>query len=92
MVKECLVLKTNDVVTVVKFGNTLVQIPSIHSDAKTVRINFKNGKYFVVDENYKENIIDANYVERAKKNNSVKKTTIEDGVIQVEEDSMPDVV
>lgn len=55
MVKECTVLMTNDIVTVVRFGNIDVQLPSIKKNTKIVRVANENGKYFVVDETYKNN-------------------------------------
>lgn len=49
MVKECLVLLNNSVVTVIKYGDIKVQLPTIGKEAKTVFVKFENGRYFVVD-------------------------------------------
>lgn len=49
MIKECQVVLNNEAVTVVKFDDVEVQIPSIGKDAKTVCIKFDNGCYSVVD-------------------------------------------
>lgn len=54
MIKECNVLINNDVVTVVRFDGVDVQFPSIHRSAKTVRVCYSNGKYSIVDDDYKE--------------------------------------
>ena len=52
--KICRVLLNNEAVTVVDYDGTKVQIPAIHRDAKTVKVILKNGRYTVVDDNYKE--------------------------------------
>lgn len=76
MVKECLVILNNDAVTVVKYDDKNIQFPSIHKDAKKVFVNYENGKYSIVDEKYK-----AGSVEKPKKkNNTFKKTTIDENV------------
>lgn len=49
MVKECKVLINNEEVTVVKFGDTEVQFPSIKKNCSSVFVNFENGKYTIVD-------------------------------------------
>lgn len=48
MIKECKVISNNDAVTVVRFGDTDVQLPSIAKDAKTVNVEYNDGKYSVV--------------------------------------------
>lgn len=55
MVKECIVKINNDVVTVVTYGDIDVQFPSIHKDAKTLFIDYENGRYTIVDKDYKPN-------------------------------------
>lgn len=52
MIKECVVKTNNEAVTVVTYGNVDVQLPSIHRKAKTVFVNFEDGKYKVVNENH----------------------------------------
>ena len=49
MIKECEVKSNNDYCTVVKYGNTYVQLPSIKRDAKTVFVKYENDRYIVVD-------------------------------------------
>ena len=73
MVKECLVKLNNDVVTVVAFGDIDIQFPSIRKNAKTVFVNYEDGKYSIVDENFKTNRVDKN-----KRKDTYKKTTIEE--------------
>lgn len=55
MVKECIVKINNDVVTVVTYGDIDVQFPSIHKDAKTLFVDCENGRYTIVDKDYKPN-------------------------------------
>ena len=51
MIKQCNVILNNELVTVVRFGETNVQLPAIGKDAKSIYVCYENGKYFVVDEN-----------------------------------------
>lgn len=86
MVKECLVMLNNEAVTVARYGNTDIQFPSIHRDAKTVFVNCEDGKYSIVDKNYK-----SKSAEKSNRRKSTeKKTTIEENVkdIQVETDML----
>jgi len=60
MIKECQVILNNEAVSVVKFDDVEVQIPSVGKDTKTVCIKFDNGKYSVVDHTeseYEEEIL-----------------------------------
>lgn len=79
MVKECLVILNNEAVTVARYGNTDIQFPSIHRDAKTVFVNYEDGKYSIVDEKYK--------TESAEKSNrkkgTKKKTTNDESVEEI---------
>lgn len=75
MVKECPVILNNDAVTVVNFDGNEVQLPAINSDAKKVFILNKNGKYSVVDKDYKEA---SNEVIKPLKKKANKKTTFEE--------------
>lgn len=68
MVKECPVTINNDAVTVAKFGETSIQFPSIHREAKTVFVSYENGKYIIIDKPAEE----PNYVTKVTKN---RKTT-----------------
>lgn len=49
MIKECPITINNEAVTVAKFGETSVQFPSIHRDAKTVFVSYENDRYKIVD-------------------------------------------
>lgn len=77
MVKECLVVLNNDVVTVVKFDDVDIQFPSIQKEAQTVFVNYESGKYSIVDEHYKAESVD----KPKKKNDTIKKATINNDAI-----------
>lgn len=49
MTKECKVILNNDVVTVVKFDEKEVQLPSVHRNADTLFVKHENGLYSIVD-------------------------------------------
>lgn len=83
MIKECNVLINNDLVTVIRFGDIDVQLPSIHRNAKTVRVQYANGHYRVVSDDYKGPEQEAIPVKSKRK--SSKKTTIEKGAKSAEE-------
>lgn len=72
MVKECIVKLNNEVVTVVAYGDIDVQLPAIHREAKTLFVNCENGKYTVVDKDYKPKCA------TAEKKSTKKKTTNEE--------------
>lgn len=71
MIKECTVLLNNSAVTVVKFGEVEVQLPSIQRDAKKVFVKFENDRYTVVDK------LDEPEVQTKKKS---KKTIVENDI------------
>lgn len=73
MVKECKVFLNNQYVTVIKFNDTDVQLPSIKKEADTIFVKYENGKYSVVDklEPEKEEI----KTEIVPRRNKVRKTT-----------------
>lgn len=79
MVKECIVKLNNEVVTVVAYGDIDVQLPAIHKEAKTLFVSYENGKYTVVDKDYKPK--GASVIE---KKSTKKKTTIEEIEKEVE--------
>ncbi len=54
MVKECKVTINNDALTVVRFDDIDIQFPAINKNAATVKVLFKDGKYKVVPDDYKE--------------------------------------
>lgn len=72
MVKECIVKLNNDVVTVIAYGDVDVQLPAIHREAKTLFVNYEDGKYTVVDRDYKPKGVSV------EKKNAKKKTTNEE--------------
>ena len=71
MTKECTVLLNNSAVTVVKFGEVEVQLPSIQRDAKKVFVKFENDRYAVVDK------LDEPEIQTKKKS---KKTIVENDI------------
>ena len=71
MTKECTILLNNSAVTVVKFGEVEVQLPSIQRDAKKVFVKFENDRYAVVDK------LDEPEVQTKKKS---KKTIVENDI------------
>ena len=54
MVKECQVITNNDAVTVVRYGDTDIQFPAIGRKTASVKILFKDGKYKIVPDDFKE--------------------------------------
>lgn len=70
MVKECIVKLNNDAVTVATYDGIDVQFPSIRKDVKSVFVNYEDGKYTIVEKDYKP--------QSEKKQKGKKKTTKED--------------
>jgi len=54
MVKICKVLLNNEAVTVVKYDDVDVQLPSIHKNCSEIAVEHDNGTYWAVDENEKK--------------------------------------
>lgn len=79
MVKECLVTLNNEVVTVVKYGDVDVQLPAIGKEAKTIFVACENGKYSVVDKDYKPKGASVNEKKRTNK-----KTTVDEAAKELE--------
>lgn len=75
MIKNCNVLINNEAVTVIDYDGVKVQVPSIHREAKTVKVIVKDGKYIVVDDNYIEPVVKPTAKPKKK---TTKKTTLED--------------
>lgn len=48
MIKECQVILNNESVSVVKFDNTEVQLPSIGKDVKSLKVKCEDGRYSIV--------------------------------------------
>lgn len=74
MVKECPITLDNGVVTVVKFGDTFVQLPSVNAQSKTIFVKYENNKYTVVDKGTEVKTDDKEKVE-CEENQPNKKTT-----------------
>lgn len=77
MVQKCRVLLNNRAVTVIRFGETEVQLPSISRDAEYVNVQYADGRYTVVPDDYKEEPIEEKQVP-VKKKKAEKKTTKEE--------------
>lgn len=73
MVRECKVYLNNPYVTVVKFNDINIQLPSIKREADMIFVKYENGKYSVVDKLEPEN--KEIKTEIVPKRNKVKKTT-----------------
>lgn len=81
MVKKCKVTINNEYVTVIKFGEIEVQLPAIHRKAAYLNIEYKNGIYKALPDDYiepKNEEIKEKKVEQPKpKRKKTKKTTNE---------------
>lgn len=74
-IKECVVVKKNGCVAVVKYGDTYVQIPSKNVSGDTVFIAKENGNYRISDhDKYEEFCTDSDHI-KTKKKKGTKKTT-----------------
>lgn len=49
MIKECNITINNEEVTVVEFGDVKIQFPSIKKEAKSIFVEYDNGKYSIVE-------------------------------------------
>ena len=56
MVSKCKVVINNDAVTVFEFNGSRVQVPAIHKDKDFINVKYEDGKFIIVDENYKEDL------------------------------------
>ena len=72
MIKECPVVMSNDLITVVKFGDSEIQLPYSSIKDKTVYVKCENGIYSIVDG------FDKNYEEQPVDNHFYSVTTFED--------------
>lgn len=81
MVKKCKVTINNEYVTVIEFGENKVQLPSIRRKADYINVEYNNGIYKVLPDNYvepKSKDIKEEKVEQPKsKRKKAKKTTNE---------------
>lgn len=91
MIKNCNVLINNEAVTVIDYDGIQVQIPSIHKEAKSVKIVAKNGTYTVVDDNYiepeVESVQETATQSKSKKKTVTKKTTLDESADNTKTDS-----
>ena len=58
MTKECKVIMSNDLVTVVKYGESEIQLPYSSITNKTVNVKYENGTYSIVEDSDEENVSD----------------------------------
>ena len=79
MVQKCPVLLNNDAVTVISFNGTEVQLPSIKQALSSVNVLYKNGKYSIVSDDYKEDVEKVD-THNKYQNKYFKKTTNDDKV------------
>lgn len=82
MVKRCEVIKNNDAVTVVLFGETEIQFPSIHKNVKTVYVCSSKEGYHIVDAEVCEKHIE---IPKKKKSVAKKAQKIVEETTEVEE-------
>ena len=54
MIKDCYVKLNNEYVTVINYDGVDVQVPAIKREARTVKVIYKDGKYTVVGDDYRE--------------------------------------
>ena len=54
MVKRCQVVLNNDAVTVFRLDDIDIQVPAIKRKAEYVNVLYSDGRYVVVDDDYKE--------------------------------------
>lgn len=74
MVKECLVILNNAAVTVIRYDETEVQLPSIHRKADKVFVKYENGRYTIVEKpEPKADLEDKSVVESEEKEVIIKK-------------------
>ena len=73
MIKQCNVILNNELVTVVRFGENNIQLPSVGKDVKSIYVCHEDGKYFVVDETETRNNVEEQAVKLRKR--APKKTT-----------------
>ena len=91
MIKDCRVTLNNECVTVVNFEGIDVQLPSIGRKAEKIKVEYKDGKYTVLPDNYTEAVQEVEEVEISEteskpKKNRNKKTTNENANKQTAED------
>ncbi len=75
MVKQCNIILNNSAVTVVKYGDILVQLPAIGKDADSILVAYEGDKYFSVNEGYAEKEVRTETLVQPKKRAAKKTTT-----------------
>ena len=63
MIKNCRVTLNNECVTVVDFEGIDVQLPAIGRKADQIKVEYKDGKYTVLPDNYTEAVQEVKEVE-----------------------------
>lgn len=89
MTKLCPVILNNEAVTVVKFNNIEVQLPSIHKDVKNIYVKYDNDRYAIVEniEEYEKKEVVISHKKRNQKKTTVENITVaetEETVIDAE--------
>lgn len=84
MIKKCPVILNNKAVTVVKFGDVSVQLPSIKKDVKTVFLKYENERYSIVDGMPEEPDESKPEVKSTVKKRTTKKKTTEEPKVETD--------
>lgn len=77
MTKLCPIILNNEAVTVIRFDDIEVQLPSIHKNVKSVYVKYDDGKYTIVEniEDEKEEVV-ISHKKRNQKKTTVENTTV----------------
>lgn len=75
MCSKCTVIMDNECVTVVRFGDKVIQFPHMETDSKELYIECRNGKYVLLDEIPKTKNINK---PKTKKNETTEDTRADD--------------
>lgn len=89
MVKRCRVLLNNRAVTVIKYDDIEVQLPSIGLETEFVNVKYDNGRYEIVPDEVLEEPIDN--IAPQKKKRGEKKTTKEETDTEAVTDTTDDI-
>ncbi len=72
MIRECPVMLNNEAVTVVRYGDILIQFSAQGKGIKKVYVDYQDGRYRITDKPAPE------VKSKEKKNNNIKKTTVKE--------------
>ena len=73
MIKDCRVTLNNEYVTVVDFEGIDIQLPAIGRKANKIKVEYKDGKYTVLPDNYTEAVQEVEEVEISETESKPKK-------------------